>query len=74
MPRGGFGNLIALPLQHEARKRGNTLFLDDGLVPYPEPWAYLVSVERRSVHGRYYRRGRPAPGVGDRRAAGPDRG
>ena len=29
MPAGGFGNLIALPLQHEPRSRGNTVFLDD---------------------------------------------
>ena len=27
MPRGGFGNLIALPLQHEARQQGNTRLL-----------------------------------------------
>jgi hypothetical protein len=33
MPRGGFGNLIALPLQYEARNRGNTVFLDDRLDP-----------------------------------------
>lgn len=37
MPRGGFGNLIALPLQHEARKQGNTLFLDDAFQPWPDP-------------------------------------
>ncbi|MGE3755935.1 MAG: DEAD/DEAH box helicase family protein [Planctomycetota bacterium] len=41
MPAGGFGNLIALPLQHEARKRGNTLFLDGDLEPLDDPWAYL---------------------------------
>jgi hypothetical protein len=35
MPRGGFGNLIALPLQHEARKQGNTLFVDEGFQPWP---------------------------------------
>ena len=29
MPRGGFGNLIALPLQHGPRQQGNTVFLDD---------------------------------------------
>ncbi len=33
MPRGGFGNLIALPLQHEPRRYGNTVFLDDKLEP-----------------------------------------
>jgi len=26
MPRGGFGNLIALPLQHGPRQQGNTVF------------------------------------------------
>ena len=35
MPRGGFGNLIALPLQHGPRQEGNTVFLDDHLAPHP---------------------------------------
>lgn len=50
MPRGGFGNLIALPLQHEPRKGGNSVFLDDDLVPLPDDqqWAYLSSVARIS--------------------------
>jgi len=48
LSRGGFGNLIALPLQHEARREGNTVFLDDQLRPYPDDqqWAYLASVPR----------------------------
>ena len=48
LPRGGFGNLIALPLQHEARRAGNTVFLDAQLQPYPDDqqWAYLASVPR----------------------------
>jgi len=46
MPQGGFGNLIALPLQQEARKVGNTLFLDDQLEPFPDPWAHLASLRR----------------------------
>jgi len=46
MPRGGFGNLIALPLQHEARKQGNTVFLDEQLVPFADQWAYLVAIKR----------------------------
>jgi superfamily II DNA or RNA helicase len=45
-PRGGFGNLIALPLQHGPRQEGNTVFLDDQLVPYPDQWAFLTSVTR----------------------------
>ena len=48
MPRGGFGNLIALPLQHEPRQHGNSVFLDDQLEPLPDDqqWAYLASVPR----------------------------
>jgi superfamily II DNA or RNA helicase/very-short-patch-repair endonuclease len=46
LPQGGFGNLIALPLQKEARDRGNTLFVDDHLVPYSDQWAFLSSVRR----------------------------
>jgi superfamily II DNA or RNA helicase len=48
IPRGGFGNLIALPLQHEPRKKGNTVFLDDQLRPFPDDqqWAYLASIPR----------------------------
>jgi superfamily II DNA or RNA helicase len=46
MPRGGFGNLIALPLQHEPRKVGNTVFLDDALRPHADQWAYLAGVPR----------------------------
>jgi hypothetical protein len=46
MPAGGFGNLIALPLQHEARQRGNTLFLGEGLDPHPDQWEFLASLPR----------------------------
>lgn len=50
VPRGGFGNLIALPLQHEPRKHGNSVFLDRTLQPYADgqQWAYLASVPRIS--------------------------
>jgi superfamily II DNA or RNA helicase len=46
LPTGGFGNLIARPLQRDVRRHGNTLFLDDGLEPYGDQWAYLDSVPR----------------------------
>ena len=46
LPHGGFGNLIALPLQKQARERGNSVFLDDSLVPYPDQWAFLSTVIR----------------------------
>ena len=46
LPRGGFGNLIALPLQHEARQAGHSVFLDAELRPYADQWAYLARVSR----------------------------
>lgn len=46
MPRGGFGNLIALPLQHEARQQGNSVFVGEGFEPFADQWAYLASVKR----------------------------
>jgi hypothetical protein len=36
LPKGGFGNLIALPLQYHHRQEGNTVFLDDSLEPLPD--------------------------------------
>jgi hypothetical protein len=46
LPQGGFGNLIALPLQRAARKHDNTVFLDGALVPWPDQWAFLASVRK----------------------------
>lgn len=46
LPQGGFGNLIALPLQKAARDQGNSLFLDDELEPHADPWAFLSSLKR----------------------------
>ncbi len=48
MPRGGFGNLIALPLQGEPRKLGNSVFVDESFTPYADQWGYLTSVKRLS--------------------------
>lgn len=44
LPKGGFGNLIALPLQGERRKKGNSTFLNDSLEPHPNPWGLLSSI------------------------------
>ncbi len=44
LPNGGFGNVIALPLQYDARQEGNTVFLDDSLEPFPGQWAFLTSL------------------------------
>ena len=46
LPNGGFGNLIALPLQGQARKKGNSLFVDEVFQPYPDQWAYLSSIRK----------------------------
>lgn len=46
IPQGGFGNLIALPLQREPRWRDNSVFVDESFNPMPDQWAYLASVER----------------------------
>ncbi|MFA7006977.1 MAG: restriction endonuclease subunit R, partial [Verrucomicrobiia bacterium] len=46
MPKGGFGNLIALPLQHDPRSQGNSVFVDENIAPHDDQWAYLSSVRR----------------------------
>lgn len=48
MPQGGFGNLIALPLQKEAMRAGNSIFIDETGTPYSDQWGYLTSVKRLS--------------------------
>jgi superfamily II DNA or RNA helicase len=48
MPAGGFGNLIALPLQSRPRENGNSVFLDDDFRPYEDQWAYLSTIGRLS--------------------------
>lgn len=49
MPDGGFGNLVALPLQGLARKNGNSVFVDEQFRPYDDQWAYLSTVKRLST-------------------------
>jgi superfamily II DNA or RNA helicase len=44
LPKGGFGNLIALPLQKNPRELGRSVFVDEHLEPYPEQWAFLGSI------------------------------
>lgn len=46
LPKGGFGNLIALPLQKKPREKGNSLFLDENFAPYPDQWKFLSSIHR----------------------------
>ena len=49
LPAGGFGNLIALPLQGGPRKNGNSLFIDNDFEPYRDQWAFLSSLRRLST-------------------------
>ncbi|MFH1278917.1 MAG: DEAD/DEAH box helicase family protein [Candidatus Eisenbacteria bacterium] len=46
MPRGGFGNLIALPFQDGPRQQGNSVFVDTQWIPYSDQWEYLASLRR----------------------------
>jgi superfamily II DNA or RNA helicase len=46
MPKGGFGNLIALPLQFAPRKLGNSVFIDADFNPYPDQWQFLSTIRR----------------------------
>lgn len=48
LPKGGFGNLIALPLQKAAREEGNSVFLDENFKPYEDQWEFLVGIRRLS--------------------------
>jgi superfamily II DNA or RNA helicase len=50
MPKGGFGNLIALPLQKRPRDSGCSVFVDADLRPHPDQWAYLASIEPMAPH------------------------
>ncbi len=46
LPRGGFGNLIALPLQKKPRENGNSVFVNEHFIPYEDQWAFLASLHR----------------------------
>lgn len=48
MPKGGLGNLIALPLQGKARKEHNTEFVNENFISYPDQWEYLYHIKRLS--------------------------
>jgi len=50
VPKGGFGNLIALPLQREARAKGNSVFVDASFTPYDDQWAFISSIQRTDLN------------------------
>ena len=49
LPKGGFGNLIALPFQGEAYHQGRTVFVDEHFQPYEDQWRYLQEIQRIST-------------------------
>ena len=48
LPDGGFGNLVALPLQGKARKEGNSVFVNENFIVYEDQWDYLLQIKRIS--------------------------
>ena len=46
LPTGGFGNLIALPLQKRPREQGHSVFLDEQLMPWADQWAFLSAIQK----------------------------
>ncbi|RJP94136.1 MAG: hypothetical protein C4518_04205 [Desulfobacteraceae bacterium] len=48
MPKGGFGNLIALPFQKAARQKNNSEFVDENFESYADQWALLSSIQKIS--------------------------
>jgi len=68
LPTGGFGNLIAAPLQGRCRRSGTTVFLDLATMePHEDQWAYLSSLDRmtpRELTRAVARVGEPVVGVG----------
>ena len=48
LPDGGLGNLVALPLQGQARRNGNSVFVDENFQPYPDQWTFLFGIQKLS--------------------------
>jgi hypothetical protein len=67
MPKGGFGNLIALPLQRKPRQDGCTVFVDSYLRPHPDQWEFLASIQSMTPQCRRRSNSEP-PGLSFRSA------
>ena len=48
LPEGKLGNLIALPLQGQALRKGNSAFVDELWRPYSDQWGKLLHTRRLS--------------------------
>lgn len=49
IPTGGYGNLIAPPLQRVPRRSGNSVFVDEDFKPYPDQWDFLSRIRLLSA-------------------------
>ena len=49
MPKGGLGNLIALPLQGAAVRQGNSVFIDEHFNPIKDQWSFLETIKKISL-------------------------
>jgi hypothetical protein len=50
LPKGGFGSLIALPLQKDPMNKGNSVFINEKFVPYTDQWDYLSKNKKLSLN------------------------
>ena len=48
LPEGGLGNLVALPLQGMARRKGNSVFVDEYFNAYADQWEMLSQIHKLS--------------------------
>jgi hypothetical protein len=48
LPEGKLGNLIALPLQGQALRKGNSVFVDENWKPYKDQWSKLLYMRKLS--------------------------
>lgn len=46
LPEGGFGSLVALPLQGQARRKQNSVFVDNDFLVYKDQWAFLYNLKK----------------------------
>ena len=49
LPEGGLGNIVALPLQGNARKNGNSVFVNEYFESFRDQWEYLLNISKFSV-------------------------
>ncbi len=48
LPEGGLGNLVALPLQGMARRKENSVFVDEDFNAYADQWKVLSQIHKLS--------------------------